>query len=76
MGILVDLSSKMREQGNQIWLVGMRPSLRRLFRTAFLHKGLFRLAPKVADALRRIDSMAPSTTQRPSRPNFLQEEGG
>jgi len=77
MGILVDLSSKMRDHGNQIWLVGMRPSLRRLFRTAFLHKGLFRLAPKVADALRRIDSMAPNATPRPPRrPNFLQEEGG
>jgi len=76
MGILVDLSSKMRDHGNQIWLVGMRPSLRRLFRTAFLHKGLFRIAPKVADALRRIDSMAPNAAPRPSGPKFLQEERG
>lgn len=77
MGILVELSSKMRDQGNEIWLVGMRPSLRRLFRTAFLHKRLFRLAPKVGDALRRIDSMAPNTSPRTAPPpNLLQEEGG
>lgn len=76
MGILVDLSIKMRDQGNEIWLVGMRPSLRRLFRTAFLHERLFRLAPKVADALRRIDSMAPRTTLRRLPTNFLKEEVG
>jgi len=64
MGILVDLSSKMRDHGNEIWLVGMRPSLRRLFRTAFLHKRLFRLAPKVSDALRRIDGLEPDKTPR------------
>lgn len=76
MGILVDLSIKMRDQGNEIWLVGMRPSLRRLFRTAFLHERLFRLAPKVADALRRIDSMASNATTRSRRTAFLKEEVG
>jgi len=76
MGILVDLSTRMRDQGNDIWLVGMRPSLRRLFRTAFLHERLFRLAPKVADALRRIDSMAPKTSPRSLPANFLKEEVG
>ncbi len=76
MGFLVDLSSKMRDQRNEIWLVGMRPSLRRLFRSAFLHKRLFRLAPKVADALRRIDSMAPNSEPRAATRHFLKEEVG
>ena len=76
MGVLVDLSSKMRDQNHEIWLVGMRPSLRRLFRTAFLHKRLFRLAPKVADALRRIDSMAPNSVPRTAPPSFLEQEVG
>lgn len=76
MGFLVDMSSKMRDRNNEIWLVGMRPSLRRLFRTAFLHKRLFRLAPKVADALRRIDTMAPNAVPRSATRNFLKEEVG
>ena len=76
MGFLVDLSSRMRDRNHEIWLVGMRPSLRRLFRTAFLHKRLFRLAPRVADALRRIDSMAPNTEPRISPARFLKEEVG
>ena len=76
MGILVDLSIKMRDHGNEIWLVGMRPSLRRLFRTAFLHERLFRLAPKVADALRRIESLAPATSPLPLPTSFLKEEVG
>ncbi len=80
MGILVDLSIRMRDHGNDIWLVGMRPSLRRLFRSAFLHERLFRLAPKVADALRRIDAIAldpvsPITDVTASLPgSFLKEE--
>ena len=78
MGILVDLSIKMRDHGNEIWLVGMRPSLRRLFRTAFLHERLFRLAPKVADALRRIESLVPATAAAPLPlpATFLKEEVG
>jgi N-acetylglucosaminyldiphosphoundecaprenol N-acetyl-beta-D-mannosaminyltransferase len=77
MGVLVDLSSKMRDQNHEIWLVGMRPSLRRLFRTAFLHKRLFRLAPKVADALRRIDTMAPNSEPRRAQArSFLEQEVG
>lgn len=76
MGFLVDLSSKMRDRNQDIWLVGMRPSLRRLFRTAFLQERLFRLAPKVADALRRIDSKAPAAEPRPAHAAFLKEEVG
>lgn len=74
MGFLVDLSRKMRDRNNEIWLVGMRPSLRRLFRTAFLHKRLFRLAPKVNDALRRIDSLTPNSEPRLLAPALLAEE--
>lgn len=76
MGILVDHSIKMRDRGNEIWLVGMRPSLRRLFRTAFLHERLFRLAPRVVDALRRIDSMAPHTVPATLPGSFLKQEPG
>lgn len=76
MGFLVDLSSKMRDRNQDIWLVGMRPSLRRLFRTAFLQERLFRLAPKVADALRRIDSKAPAAEPRSAPRSFLKEEVG
>ncbi|MBB5056550.1 N-acetylglucosaminyldiphosphoundecaprenol N-acetyl-beta-D-mannosaminyltransferase [Granulicella aggregans] len=76
MGFLVDLSSKMRDRNQDIWLVGMRPSLRRLFRTAFLQERLFRLAPKVADALRRIDSKAPAAEPRSTTRPFLKEEVG
>ena len=61
LGVLLDLSSKIREHRQELWLVGVQPSLRRLFRTAFLHRRLFRMAPKVSDALRRIDSMAHDT---------------
>jgi hypothetical protein len=64
----------MRDRDNEIWLVGMRPSLRRLFRTAFLHKRLFRLAPKVGDALRRIDSLAPNSEPRMMAQAMLTEE--
>ena len=74
MGVLVDLSSKMRYQNHEIWLVGMRPSLRRLFRSAFLNERLFRLAPKVGDALRRIDSMAPNYAPRPAPRTLLEQE--
>ena len=76
MGILVDLSIKMRDHGAEIWLVGMRPSLRRLFRTAFLHERLFRLAPKVADALRRIEAITPTASPLPVPSGFLKEEVG
>jgi anti-anti-sigma factor len=76
MGFLVDLSSRMRDRNHDIWLVGMRPSLRRLFRTSFLRERLFRLAPKVADALRRIDSMAPNTEPRPVPRRFIEGEAG
>jgi N-acetylglucosaminyldiphosphoundecaprenol N-acetyl-beta-D-mannosaminyltransferase len=74
MGVLVDLSCKMRDQNHEIWLVGMRPSLRRLFRTAFLHQRLFRLAPRVADALRRIDTMAPNYEPRRAPAHSLLEQ--
>jgi N-acetylglucosaminyldiphosphoundecaprenol N-acetyl-beta-D-mannosaminyltransferase len=76
MGFLVDLSGKMRNRNQDIWLVGMRPSLRRLFRTAFLQERLFRLAPKVADALRRIDSKAPAAVARATPRILVEEEVG
>jgi N-acetylglucosaminyldiphosphoundecaprenol N-acetyl-beta-D-mannosaminyltransferase len=76
MGFLVELSSKMRSQGNEIWLVGMRPSLRRLFRTSFLGERLFRLAPTVVDALRRIDSIPDVSQPLTASSSFLKEEVG
>lgn len=73
MGLLVELSSKMRDRNLDMWLVGMRPSLRRLFRTAFLHDRLFRLAPKIADALRRIDSKAPAAARKMAHATLIEE---
>jgi N-acetylglucosaminyldiphosphoundecaprenol N-acetyl-beta-D-mannosaminyltransferase len=58
LGILLDLSSRLRERGQELWLVGLRVGLQRLFRTAFIHRRLFRTAPTVSEALRRMDLKA------------------
>ena len=76
MGILLDLVEQDARPRESHLAGGHETEPSPPFRTAFLHKGLFRLAPKVADALRRIDSMAPNATPLPTRHSFLQEESG
>jgi N-acetylglucosaminyldiphosphoundecaprenol N-acetyl-beta-D-mannosaminyltransferase len=76
LGILLDLSSKLRERGQELWLAGLRPGLRRLFRTAFFYRRLFRTAPTVSDALRRINSIPSHAEPARTLSNRFSEETG
>ncbi|HEY0758203.1 MAG TPA: WecB/TagA/CpsF family glycosyltransferase [Acidisarcina sp.] len=73
LGTLLDLRGRLHDAGQEVWMVGMRSGLRRLFRTAFLDRRLFQFAPRVADALRRIDSMAPNSVPASMLHRFYKE---
>ncbi len=59
LGALIHLGSIARLHNRELWLTGLRPFLCRLIQATQL-KASFRIAPKVADALRR---MAPTEMQ-------------
>jgi len=59
LGALIHLGSAAKFHHREMWLTGLRPSLRRLMQATRLESN-FRTAPKVADALRR---MAPAEMQ-------------
>jgi N-acetylglucosaminyldiphosphoundecaprenol N-acetyl-beta-D-mannosaminyltransferase len=59
LGALIHLGSVARQHNRELWLTGLRPFLSRLIQATQLQAN-FRVAPKVADALRR---MAPAQTQ-------------
>lgn len=54
LGSLVHLVSMAHRWKREIWLVGLRPVLRRVIYATQL-RSQFRIAPKIADALRRIE---------------------
>lgn len=54
LGTLVHLDSVARRWKREFWLTGLRPFLTRVVHAARL-RSQFRIAPKVADALRRIE---------------------
>lgn len=74
LGILLDLSSRLRDRGQELWLVGLRVGLQRLFRTAFIHRRLFRIAPTVAEALRRIELKVHDTEPQGILGRYFREE--
>jgi anti-anti-sigma factor len=59
LGALIHLGSVARRHDRELWLTGLRPFLYRLIQATQLQDS-FRIAPKVADALRR---MAPAETR-------------
>jgi N-acetylglucosaminyldiphosphoundecaprenol N-acetyl-beta-D-mannosaminyltransferase len=59
LGAFIHLGSVARRHNRELWLTGLRPFLSRLIHATQLEAS-FRIAPKVADALRR---MAPAQTQ-------------
>jgi N-acetylglucosaminyldiphosphoundecaprenol N-acetyl-beta-D-mannosaminyltransferase len=59
LGALIHLGTVARLHNRELWLTGLRPFLSRLIHATQL-KASFRIAPKVADALRR---MAPAQMQ-------------
>jgi N-acetylglucosaminyldiphosphoundecaprenol N-acetyl-beta-D-mannosaminyltransferase len=59
LGALIHLGSAAKQCDRELWLTGLRPFLSRLLQATQLESS-FRIAPKVADALRR---MAPAETR-------------
>ena len=59
LGALIHLANIARRHDRELWLTGLRPFLSRLIQATQVQDN-FRIAPKVADALRR---MAPAQTQ-------------
>ncbi len=59
LGALIHLGNVARRHDRELWLTGLRPFLNRLIQATQLQDS-FRVAPKVADALRR---MAPARMQ-------------
>jgi N-acetylglucosaminyldiphosphoundecaprenol N-acetyl-beta-D-mannosaminyltransferase len=59
LGALIHLGNIAKRHNRELWLTGLRPFLCRLIQATQLHAS-FRIAPKVADALRR---MAPAEIQ-------------
>jgi N-acetylglucosaminyldiphosphoundecaprenol N-acetyl-beta-D-mannosaminyltransferase len=59
LGALIHLATIAKQHNRELWLTGLRPFLCRLMQATQLQAS-FRVAPKVADALRR---MAPSEMQ-------------
>jgi N-acetylglucosaminyldiphosphoundecaprenol N-acetyl-beta-D-mannosaminyltransferase len=56
LGALISLNTQLRNEGRQLWLTGMRPSVRRVLRASFLDRH-FRSAAQVSDAVRRVELM-------------------
>jgi N-acetylglucosaminyldiphosphoundecaprenol N-acetyl-beta-D-mannosaminyltransferase len=59
LGALIHLGNVARQHDRELWLTGLRPFLSRLIQATQLQDN-FRIAPKIADALRR---MAPAQIQ-------------
>jgi N-acetylglucosaminyldiphosphoundecaprenol N-acetyl-beta-D-mannosaminyltransferase len=55
LGALISLRHRMRRQGRPLWLVGVKPSVRRVLRAAILDSR-FHFAHDVGHAIRRIDN--------------------
>ncbi len=54
IGALISLGTRMEREGRKLWLVGARPGLRRVLRTAFLD-GRFHFSANVLSAGRRLE---------------------
>jgi N-acetylglucosaminyldiphosphoundecaprenol N-acetyl-beta-D-mannosaminyltransferase len=63
LGLLVHLESIAHRWKREFWLTGLRPFLRRVISATQL-RSKFRTAPKVADALRRIEAAPTAITAR------------
>ena len=69
LGTLVHLGNVAQRWKRELWLVGVRPVLLRVIHATQL-RSQFRIAPKVADALRRIEP-DPSALRAPSDKSYV-----